>query len=79
MFIHFSITLYPDLDRQMAGIKTRGPMTCYFEFDPQILHDAGYVMKYVPQTGAVLVKPIPIDYLSKKHKERVVGLSLIHI
>ena len=76
MFIHFAITLYPDLDRQMAGIKTRGPASCYLEWDPQILHDAGYIMKYVRETGAVLVKPIHIEALSRKYRTEVVGIFL---
>ena len=53
MFIHFAITLYPDLDKRMAGIKTRGSATCYLEWDPLILHDAGYMMKYVRERSCL--------------------------
>ena len=65
-----------DQVNQISGVKVRGRAGCYLEWDPQILHESGYKMRFIPETGAVLVVPIVLEELSKIHQKEVTGLWL---
>ena len=73
---HFCVAVDQDQQNQVSGVKVRGRSGCYLEWDPQILHESGYKMRFIPETGAVLVVPIVLEELSKIHQKEVTGLWL---
>ena len=73
---HFCVAVHQDQVNQISGVKVRGRAGCYLEWDSLVLHETGYKMKVIPETGAVLVKPIILEDLSKIHQKEVTGLWL---